>query len=103
MRHDHGIEPDAVVPDRAPHVTGFAIDPDDHAACVGVFDDVGDGLLNDTVERRLDDRRQTSIGAALDTYIDRRAPGHPLGQELERRNEPEIVEDGRTKLVGQAS
>src|SRR6266576_1494689 len=68
-----GVEPDAVIADRAPDVGRSVLDPDDHASRPGVLDDVEHGLLDDAIERGLDDRIETSGGGALDADVQPRA------------------------------
>src|SRR3989449_3224950 len=96
-------EADAVIPDGAPDRALRALDLDVHPRRLRVPDGVGQGLLHAPVEGRFHGRRQPPLRRALHRDEEPAALRHPVRQELQGRQEPEIVEDGRPKLVGQAA
>src|SRR5262249_48365732 len=94
-------EAHAVIRDRAPDAARLVIDPNAHASRAGMLHDVEHSLLDDAIERCLHDRGETPAGGTVHTHVEPATLYHPLGQALEGRNEPEIVQHGWTKLGGE--
>src|SRR5438552_3451289 len=95
------VEPHAVVADGAPELAAASRERDRHPRRLRVLRHVGQRFLHDAIERRLGRRGQPRARRALDPDVEPGSAGHTVGEELEGGLEPEIVEDGRTQLVGQ--
>src|SRR5262249_23033271 len=98
-----GVEPHAIVLDDATEDFAAALQPDRSVPREGVASDVGERLLNDPVDRRLDHGIETAARRAQNAQGDAAASGETLGQKLEGRNETQIVEDRGTQLVREPS
>ena len=98
------VEPGSVVLDHRGDAGCAAGERDADVLRVRVLDDVGERLLHDSVERSLHVAGQSRLserGVEVDPNV--RLFSERLGQPLERRYEPEVVEHRRAQLYGQAA
>jgi hypothetical protein len=63
--------------------------------------DIRQGFLDDPVDGCFDERVHPPVRLPFDADRDARARRKPLGQELERRPQAEVVQDRRAELVGE--
>src|SRR5438132_1499899 len=91
----------AVIPNGTTDGAFRAPDLDVHPSRLRMAHGVGQRLLHAPVEGRLHGRRQPPFCRALHRDDEPASLRHPVRQELQGRQEPEVVEDGRPELVGQ--
>ena len=102
-RYGVGLKADTVVLDQSSH-SSFGDDHRDAGrSSTGVAGDVGQRFLDDTVDDRLDLGREPvfpeTVRGERDGCIS--AGGHVLGQTFQRRDQSDVVKDGRPKIERQ--
>src|SRR5262245_18025474 len=96
------LEADPIGLDPAADDARTAIEADAHGGGLRVLDDIRQRLLNDPEERGLDDGRQPPLERCLDAHGNAGAPPDALREKADGGHEPQVVEDRRAQLVGEA-
>ena len=87
------------------HLVGALLDPQAHVLGTRVLDRVAERFLHDAVDRGLGVAGQALLGVQADVDLDREARDRrlALGQRLDRRAEPEVVECSRAQFGDQVA
>src|SRR6266849_9442599 len=96
-----GVEPRAIVSDRAAHRDRRLPEPNLHRFGVGVFCRVVECLLNHAVQRRFHSNRKARTLESIHGPANLRTPRHSLREIFEGRHETPVVEDGRAEFMCQ--
>src|SRR6266852_2162944 len=97
---DAWVEAHAIVLDQTGQPGQVAAEFDGHVLGARMPGHVGERLLDDPVQRGLDVRCKPLFHETLEMDGNTRALGDPLGEELQRRHQPQIIQHRRPQVTG---